>query len=110
MRECRGLALCAAFSIHDPKGFCPDKWMELDCTVQVNIARTHAVSKTPLNTQMTPTFSMSVPINSLAGTDHIWLFYVSRSYITYNDCFFRSGVSFGDKTDEGITMWAPSSI
>ncbi|KAJ0025886.1 hypothetical protein Pint_07136 [Pistacia integerrima] len=120
MQTCRGLALCAAFSVHDPKGFCPDKWMELDCNIQVTIAPTHAVSETPLNTVFeTPmntvyegpmntitnlTVSMSVPPNSLAGIDHLWMFYISRSYLTNNDCFYLSVVSFGDKTDKGITM------
>ncbi|KAJ0025166.1 hypothetical protein Pint_07134 [Pistacia integerrima] len=70
MLRCRGLALCAAFSVHDPKGLCPYKSIKLDCNIQVDITLTQAVSKTPLNTQRTPTVSMSVPTNSLAGTNH----------------------------------------
>ncbi|KAJ0025883.1 hypothetical protein Pint_07138 [Pistacia integerrima] len=46
---------------------------------------------------------MSVPPNSLAGTDHLLLFYISRSYLTKNDIFYLSVVSFG-LTEEGITM------
>ncbi|KAJ0086841.1 hypothetical protein Patl1_07235 [Pistacia atlantica] len=100
MRGCRGLALCFAFSVHDPKGFWPHKRMKLNCNVQLEIIPTIK----PSDTQMTPTVSMSVPLNSLAGTDHLWLFYISGTFLTNNDFFYLSGVSFGDKTDEGITM------
>ncbi|KAJ0023993.1 hypothetical protein Pint_07119 [Pistacia integerrima] len=93
---CRGLAFCAVLSVHDLK----DIWMKLDCDAQVTINPAHAVSKTPLDTKRTRILSMTFPLNSLAGKDHLWLFYISRSCLTDNDLL---EVSFGDKTDKGVT-------
>ncbi|KAJ0086980.1 hypothetical protein Patl1_07116 [Pistacia atlantica] len=104
MVRCRGLALCAAFSVHNPKDFYPYKWMQLGCTVQTDITHTHAVSCTPCSTPKTCFSSMSVPLNSLAGTDHLWLFYISLSHLASNDIFYLRDVSFRDKTDESVKV------
>ncbi|KAJ0023994.1 hypothetical protein Pint_07118 [Pistacia integerrima] len=104
MIRCRGLALCAAFSVHDPNGLYPYNWMQLGCTVQLDITPTHAVSKTPRHTRKTCISAMSVPLNSLAGTDHLWLFYISLSYLTSTDIFYLRDVSFRDKTDESVKV------
>ncbi|KAJ0086110.1 hypothetical protein Patl1_07233 [Pistacia atlantica] len=72
MPTCSGLALCAAFSLHHPKGFYQEQWMNLHCDVKVNDTPAHAVLKTLLDKQRTHTVSMSVPLQTLAGTDHLW--------------------------------------
>ncbi|XP_031275391.1 TMV resistance protein N-like [Pistacia vera] len=104
MPTCSGLALCAAFSVHHPKGFYQDQWMNLRCHLEVNFTTTDAVSKTLLDNPRTVAVSMSVPLQTLAGTDHLWLFYISRSYLTYNDFFYLSMVSFRDESHEGFTI------
>lgn len=84
----RGLALCAAFSVDHHS--ISDIWMKFNC--KLDVINSNSI------------VSMSVPLKSLAGTDHLWLFYISRSYLTNEDFFYLEKVSFQEETVESITF------
>ncbi|KAJ0085320.1 hypothetical protein Patl1_07238 [Pistacia atlantica] len=66
---CRGLALCAAFSVHPKKGSRPDdKMIELYCVLEID-------------NSLRKTYSLTLTIDSLAKSDHLWLTYYSRGYL-----------------------------